>query len=176
MVTGVASELPGDVRSVGQVISIAVLGPVVVTLDGTTVTRLRPGGRALVARLALGAGRVVPVDQLVDDLWDEEQLPANPGAALRIAASRARAVLGADSVVFDHGGYRIGDAELDVATFDALVTRGRAHLAAGGRARAADDLASALTLGGGAPGADVGFPPFPGAYATRLDIERLEAI
>jgi predicted ATPase/DNA-binding SARP family transcriptional activator len=73
---------------------IRVLGPVEVVVDGRV--RSLPGGgeRELLALLALSAGRVIAVPDLIDALWGEA-LPANPGNALQVRVSKLRRALAA---------------------------------------------------------------------------------
>ncbi len=47
----------------------------------------------MLAALACSAGRVTPVDRLIDDLWGEN-LPANPANALQVRVSKLRRQLG----------------------------------------------------------------------------------
>ncbi|WP_207400981.1 AfsR/SARP family transcriptional regulator, partial [Actinomadura roseirufa] len=70
-----------------------VLGPVEVrTEDGTPVKVADRKVRALLANLLAHAGRVVPADRLVDDLWGAA-LPANPAATLQARVSQLRRAL-----------------------------------------------------------------------------------
>jgi hypothetical protein len=64
--------------------TFGVLGPVEVHSPGGSWVVLPPPVRALAARLALSAGRVVSVDALTDALWGEDLLrmpecTADPG-------------------------------------------------------------------------------------------------
>ena len=49
--------------------------------------------RALVALLALSVPHDVRTDQLIDEVWGDEQ-PANPDNALQAQVSQARRILG----------------------------------------------------------------------------------
>ena len=70
---------PVDARSMaGQhgvdamgAVEVSLLGPVEATRSGRAVDLGGPQQRALLALLALRAGRVVPVEALVDRLWPE---------------------------------------------------------------------------------------------------------
>src|SRR5204862_450287 len=57
-----------------------------------------PGGKptALLARLLLEPGRVVPVDTLVDDLWRDP--PASAHKVVQVYVSQLRKALGADAI------------------------------------------------------------------------------
>lgn len=72
-------------------VSFGVLGPVTAWDDvGAPVDLKGPRHRAVLARLIVARGRVVPVDHLVDDLWDDP--PAGAVGAVRtfVAALRRR--------------------------------------------------------------------------------------
>ena len=51
---------------------VRLLGPVSATSDGTDLSLGGLKQRAVFALLALIAGRVVPLDRLVDELWRDE--------------------------------------------------------------------------------------------------------
>ncbi|HEY9337958.1 MAG TPA: hypothetical protein VIQ79_26175 [Kribbella sp.] len=56
-----------------------VLGPVEIRTSGGDVVPLPSRrGAVLLAALVLRVNRTVPVDELVDLLWDEDELPGNP--------------------------------------------------------------------------------------------------
>ncbi|WP_161958566.1 AfsR/SARP family transcriptional regulator [Ornithinimicrobium cavernae] len=63
--------------------------------------------RALLAVLALSAGRTLPVDVLAARVWDEDERPARPRPALQTLVARLRQVLGAGAVVTEPTGYRL---------------------------------------------------------------------
>jgi predicted ATPase/DNA-binding SARP family transcriptional activator len=70
--------------------------------------------RALLARLALDVGRVVPTHVLVDEVWGADP-PTEPGNALQSLVSRLRRALGgASSVAQEAGGYRLALTPDDV--------------------------------------------------------------
>ncbi|SDP16967.1 Predicted ATPase [Klenkia soli] len=70
-------------------VTVELLGPVVVRVDGVPVDVGGGRARALLARLALDPGRVVSVDALVEALWDGAP-PAAPANALQAVVSRVR--------------------------------------------------------------------------------------
>src|SRR3954452_9243436 len=79
-----------------EMATFAVLGPVEVRAPGRASVVLPPSVRALLARLALAAGRVVSVDTLTEALWGDD-LPVDTGSALqsrgvRVAAGPGRCV------------------------------------------------------------------------------------
>src|SRR5204862_1588883 len=100
---------------------IELLGTVEAWVDGRTVALGGQRPRALLAILALMAGRVVTIDQLIDELWGEEP-PVRARDSLQMHISRLRkglAEAGADGgrLVSHAAGYlldvRPGERDLD---------------------------------------------------------------
>lgn len=70
-------------------VRFGVLGPVVAwDGDGAPIDLKGPKHRAVLARLLVGRGRVVPVDRLVDDLWQEPSPGAVSSVRTFVAALR----------------------------------------------------------------------------------------
>ncbi|MFE0073151.1 BTAD domain-containing putative transcriptional regulator [Nonomuraea sp. NPDC059023] len=94
-----------------------------------------PRNRAVLARLLLSPGRVIPVDQLIDDLW-EGCPPPQALSSLRTFICRLRRVVepparepGRPSVLItEPRGYvlRVDEAALDSAMFERLLRQARA--------------------------------------------------
>ncbi|REE95350.1 BTAD domain-containing putative transcriptional regulator [Thermomonospora umbrina] len=107
-------------------VRIGILGPVEVTEDGRQVTVGGARLRALLTRLALDAGRVVPTERLIDDLW-EDRPPAGAPNALQSLISRLRATVGRDLVETPAGGYRLAVpvVAVDAHAFEAAVAEAR---------------------------------------------------
>ena len=147
---------------------VALLGPTVVRADVDAPTTPVAGERvrALLARLALDTGRVVPVGTLVDDLWGEHR-PADELNALQSLVSRLRRAVPNGSVESTSGGYRLVAAETDFDAFETGVRTAAEQLRAGDAARAAETYATALRLWRGDPLADLGDVPFAAAVVTR---------
>ncbi|MEU8762936.1 BTAD domain-containing putative transcriptional regulator [Streptomyces sp. NPDC048659] len=105
-----------------------VIGPARAQLsDGTDVAVGGPRVRALLAALALRAGRPVPVGVLVDEVWGADP-PADAVAALQALVGRLRRALGRERerVLSVEGGYRLdarGD-DVDLLRFERLVGEG----------------------------------------------------
>jgi DNA-binding SARP family transcriptional activator len=95
------------------------LGPFEVVVDEVVQKLPGRGERALLALLALSAGRVVAATSLIDQLWLPEELPEDPANALQLRVSklrRALQALGGGAVVRrDGAGYRL---DADAATVD----------------------------------------------------------
>jgi len=114
--------------------------------------------QALLAALAARGGRPVPADELIDLVWGEEP-PVNGLKSLQVLVSRTRSACGADAIIRDGGGYRLGAApdEVDSARLAALVREAAAALdkdagLAAELSRQALALADGLPEGGGAIG------------------------
>jgi predicted ATPase/DNA-binding SARP family transcriptional activator len=157
-------------------VRIGILGPLeVLAGDGPREV----GGarlRALLTRLALEPGRIVPPDRLIDDLWDDRP-PAGAPNALQSLVSRLRATLGNGREIIESrpAGYRL---TLEPAAIDAFEFESR--LAA---ARQADDpaevrelLCSALALWRGPALADVAGAAFAEGPIARLEGLRSAAL
>lgn len=162
-----------------QRVLFCVLGPVeVLAADGSPVAVGGPRLRALLALLLLDAGRIVPLDRLVDGLYGASP-PGDVANALQSQVSRLRRGLGSLAVVeFSPAGYRlvVDPDDVDVHRFARLAAAGRASLAGGSYAAAASSLREALALWRGPALADVRELPFAEASAVRLEEARLSAV
>ena len=136
------------------------------------------GRRALLALLALDAGRTVGVPRLIDGLYGERS-SAGVGNALQSQISRLRGALRQpgrpDLIVNDPAGYRleIDPQQVDVHRFTLLAGRGREALDLGDAPAAAALLGEALALWRGQALADVADAPFAAAQTVRLEELRL---
>ncbi len=102
-----------------------ILGPLRVGGGEATVTAGRD--RVVLAMLLLRAGRVVPVEELVDAIWDEARRPP-PGPSCRPACRDCDSgsplwACPPDTIVTDPAGYGIRTApgELDAEVFARIV-------------------------------------------------------
>ncbi|WP_328482306.1 winged helix-turn-helix domain-containing protein [Streptomyces sp. NBC_00377] len=159
------------------------MDPVRYRILGTTQA-LRPDGnpvavggarlRALLAVLALRAGRSVPAGLLVEEVWAGEP-PADAQGALQALVGRLRRALGADAIDSAEGGYRLAAApdDVDLHRFERLTADGIRALADGDSAKAAVVLDDALALWQGPALADL---PDGAAEAARWEARRLDAV
>ncbi|MEO5899959.1 MAG: BTAD domain-containing putative transcriptional regulator [Ilumatobacteraceae bacterium] len=134
--------------------------------------------RALLAVLALHAGRAVPADQLVDALWGEEP-PAAARNGLQGLVSKLRRALGSTSLVAMRGGgyaLELPPHAVDVHRFEQLVGEGREAATRGNRTRAIELLAEADALWRGDALADFAYEEFASAHISRTSELRLAAI
>ncbi|WP_116949596.1 AfsR/SARP family transcriptional regulator [Jiangella endophytica] len=145
-------------------VEIDLLGPMRLRADGRLVDVTTGRLRALIAVLALSAGRTVTVAQLIETLW-AENLPASPRRSVQTYVTRLRTLLGPDLIATSATGYLLHaepDA-VDVLRFQRLLERAdgsadplrqRAHLTealALWRGRPFDDVESAWLAGTEAP-------------------------
>jgi DNA-binding SARP family transcriptional activator len=143
-------------------VRIDVLGPIQVTADGRVIRLTGQRQRALLAALTLELGKVVPVERLVDILWDADPPPT---ARVKVQAhvSALRQVIGHDTtaaggpLVTQPPGYVLRESrvELDLAEFDALTTQAKEAAESRQPAAASDLFGAALTLWRGSAFADV---------------------
>jgi DNA-binding SARP family transcriptional activator len=165
------------------VLAFGVLGSLAVRRRGEPVEVLGARQRMLLARLLVARGRVVGVDQLVEDLWGDDR-PGHPAAAIHAFVSRLRRQLEPDreprssasvlATVAPGYALRVEPDQVDAARFEQLV---RSAGAVGG-ARPADafaQLTEALALWRGGAFEEFAEHGWARAEADRLDELRLEA-
>jgi DNA-binding SARP family transcriptional activator len=129
------------------------LGPVgAVSGDDAAIEVSGRKPRALLAVLALDAGRVVPVETLMNVLWGEDP-PDSARAGVHSYVSTLRRALGDGVVVRRTAGYELAvpPENVDLFEFTARLTQARQALAAERFGAAATGLESALALWRGTP-------------------------
>jgi DNA-binding SARP family transcriptional activator len=111
-------------------VEFRILGDTQVLVDGRPLAIGGPRTRAVLAMLAVSAGRIVAADVLQDALWPSQ--PAERAAAnLQVRLSELRGALRAAGedrrLVTRPPGYLLaaGAEEVDAASFEALLARGR---------------------------------------------------
>jgi predicted ATPase/DNA-binding SARP family transcriptional activator len=156
-------------------LEIRLLGPFEVLVGGALADVGGSKRQALLAMLALRAGRVVGVDMLIDGLWGEE-LPAAPRNALHHHIARLRAALGEESIVGSSDGYALQDASVDAGRFEELLAETRAALRDRDVVSAADVVEAALALWRGSALLGLTGTAWFGAEARRLETMRVDAL
>jgi DNA-binding SARP family transcriptional activator len=131
-----------------------------------------PKWRSVLAALLINAGRIVPADVLIDEVWPDTP-PNKAGNLISIYVLRLRRLLGdSDStlLVTRAPGYllRLAPGDIDAQVFETLVRDGGRAYAAGDPQRAAAQLAEALALWKGSPLADV-----PATTLVENEVSRL---
>jgi DNA-binding SARP family transcriptional activator len=156
-------------------VRIGLLGPLEVTTEAGPVPLSAAKERAVLARLALDAGRTVPVSALVDALWGSEP-PVTAVKTVQTYVARLRDAVPSGWIESRPGGYLLVDAtNVDVVEFERGVERGRDALRHLDAAAATASFAQALDLWRGAPLPDLVDHPFGLAVAARLVELRLSA-
>jgi DNA-binding SARP family transcriptional activator len=159
-------------------VDLRLLGPFQV-IDGTGAELDIPGARprALLALLALHTPDAVTSDRILEELWGNEDVK-NPEAALHVAVSRLRSVLGEGVVETVPGGYRldIPAANSDAARFHRHTQRGRQFSTLGHPGKAAEGFRQALAQWRGDALADLRKFEFAEQAARQLEEERLTTV
>src|ERR1700722_3056546 len=158
---------------------IGLLGPLHVYDDDRALALAAGKQRVVLAALALGANRVVSLDELAEAVWDG-QPPAAAEMTLRNYIRRLRQALGpvaAGALETRRGGYRLAMAEqqLDVTRFEHLCRRAHS-LGETDRAGARALLLDALALWRGAPLAAFESSVRREGWTPRLDQLRIQAL
>ncbi|WP_328450041.1 BTAD domain-containing putative transcriptional regulator [Amycolatopsis sp. NBC_00438] len=150
-----------------------VLGPLVAEGERGPLALKGPRHRAVLARLLIARGRVVPVDVLVDDLWLDP--PGGAVGALQTFVSALRRALEPDRpprtpaglLITSGPGYAVRAESVDAWSFEAAVTTPGATLS---------QVDEALGLWRGPAYAEFADEPWARGEINRLDELRLLAI
>jgi DNA-binding SARP family transcriptional activator len=160
------------------------LGPLELVRGGETVPLPRAKQRRLLAMLLIEANRTVPVDRLVDGLW-EQDAPQTAVKTLQTYVSQLRTVLEPDRPQGELGGIlvtgpsgyqlRADPGDIDARRFEELLARGRDRLAEA-PAEARRLLGEALGLWRGAALPEFAAEPFAQGEIARLAELRTVAV
>ncbi|GGZ81851.1 BTAD domain-containing putative transcriptional regulator [Streptomyces echinoruber] len=171
-----------------MIADIRLLGPLRARIGDVSVVPSAAKPRQLLALLAVHVGRIVTIDSLLAELWEEEP-PRSAATTLqtyvlqlrrRIAAAvgDGAGVSAKELLATEHGGYRLSlPAEsVDVLRARDLIARGQQALAAGEDATGSALLGQALKLWDGPTLVDV--PAGPRLRIERMSLEesRLGAV
>ena len=166
-------------------VDFRVLGPIEVVVEAGAVKLGGPRQRAVLAILLLHANRVVPVEQIADDLYGDA-VPATAVAQVRDHVSQLRKLIApksgldtSESIIETHPpGYliRVGADQFDAFRFEGLTDEAFVALGRGDAQAAADLLRQALALWRGPPLADFLYDPFAQPTIARLEALRLRAL
>ena len=162
--------------------TIRILGPLSADLCGTSVVPTANKPRQLLALMALNANQVLPVPTLMDEIWNETELPRSARPTLHTyilqlrrllaeACGPDRARTAKDVLITKPGGYLLNvpaDA-VDVTAYRRLLGTARSAAARGDDIAAACAYDEALALWRGPALVDVQ----PGAVLTT-ELARLE--
>ncbi|MEV6632517.1 BTAD domain-containing putative transcriptional regulator [Actinoplanes sp. NPDC051470] len=117
-------------------------------MNGRTVDISAPKLRTILASLLLQPGEAVPVETLIDRLWDTTP-PLRARAALQTYTARLRGILGGDGLVRTRaGGYAIElpPGSSDIQEFDTLLATARSAITRGDRQSGLEALREAARL------------------------------
>lgn len=161
---------------------VGVLGPVTAWgPDGTPLDLKGPRHRAVLARLAVARGRVVPLGRLIDDLWDDP--PSGAAGAIRTFVGALRKAIDPRRppmlLVTQGRGYalRPDAGSLDALVFDELCAAAADAGRAGGAPSRVLALADAgLRLWRGPAYAEFADEPWAVAECSRLTEARLALV
>jgi DNA-binding SARP family transcriptional activator len=165
-------------------VDFGVLGPLQAANDRGPVRLKGPRHRAVLARLLIAKGRVVPVAWLADDLWDDP--PEGAVGALQTFVGELRKALEpdrpprtpSDLLVTIPPGYalHLPVEAVDVGRFEAAVAESGPLLATGRAQEALDRLDAALGLWRGPAYVEFAAREWARAEAARLDELRTLAV
>ncbi|GAB3258932.1 AfsR/SARP family transcriptional regulator [Kineosporia babensis] len=167
-------------------LSVDLLGPLALRLDGRPVTPSAPKQRQVLAVLAVNMGRVVTVPTLVEELWAERP-PRSYSTTLQTYILQLRNALaeassgrpGARQILSTrHNGYLLEGAmcQTDVEVFDQGVRAGRAASEEGDYRRASLEYTRALDMWRGPVLVDVRMGRVLQIEAASLEEHRLGAL
>ncbi|GLY19049.1 SARP family transcriptional regulator [Kineosporia sp. NBRC 101677] len=163
-------------------LNFAVLGPLEVESDVQPVKLGGPRHRAVLARLLIAAPRVVPVQWLIDDLWDEPpegalgSLQTFVGALRKALEPRRPARTASRLLVTQAPGYALRPEEVDAWRFADGVREGERLLSVGQPLAAHDQLERALGRWRGPAYAEFADQSWARGEVQRLDELRSLAV
>src|SRR5215218_7790969 len=157
------------------------MGSMELRVDGAAVQLPRAAERGLLALLLLSPGRIVTAPSLIDRLWSESALPADPLNALQLRVSKLRRALaahGLEVILRDATGYRadVAPEQVDLHQFVRLVSAARERRRAHGATAALPLYDEALALWRGEPLADFAGEGWATVEAARLKQLQLAAL
>ena len=157
-------------------VEFQILGPLRVVVDGAELPIAARRQRALLVLLLMNAGRVVPADRLIDQLWDGAP-PPQAAVTLRSYVSNVRQIL-RSRLVTRGPGYCL---EVPPETVDAVrlgtgTQRGRDHLRQGRPGEALDAFDEAIATWRGDPLADIADHEAARSSITQLTETYLSAV
>jgi WD40 repeat protein/DNA-binding SARP family transcriptional activator len=176
---------PKALPSASMGLEFRILGSLQVLADGESIRLGGPKQRSVLAMLLLQANRMVPLEQLASDLYDDN-IPPTAGAQIRDHVSQLRKLLdpahrpGAAAELLETRppGYlmHLDPEQLDASRFELLVTQATGALGRGEFDVASRELRDGLALWRGPPLADFTYASFAQPAIGRLEELRLTAL
>lgn len=164
-----------NVQAYGRGMQFRLLGPLEVSVDDRPIPLGGPKQRTVLASLLVHPNRVVPAEELIDQVWAEDP-PNTARKTLQSYVTHLRRELGPERLQWRAPGYvlRVGPRELDAARFETLVHE--AKTANARTDRAASLYRRALEQWRGPALADLADVGALAAEAHRLEELRLDAL
>jgi YVTN family beta-propeller protein len=158
-------------------VEFRLLGLLEIVEEGRAVDVGRGRQRALFALLLVRANEVVPVDSLIEALWNGDA-PPSARQIVQNYVLRLRKALGTERVSTSGAGYALvaGIDEIDSKQVEMLIAAGRDALRSDRPDRAERLFAEALRLWRGDPLAEFAYDDFAAGEIARLKALRLDAI
>jgi DNA-binding SARP family transcriptional activator len=164
----------------GNKLDFGVLGPLQLTINGTSVTLGTPKQRAVLAMLVINRNRTVSVESLITAAWDE-QPPPEARIGLQAYVSNLRKLLTREGVegravmASAPPGYRLNIDEMscDISRFISEKTAGVQAAAAAEFERASSHLSAALAEWRGAALDDLRDFEFARSFAVAMIDDKL---
>jgi DNA-binding SARP family transcriptional activator len=180
------SAEPGEPTAEPAELSIRLLGPLCVRLNGVPIMPGAAKQHQVLALLALNAGRVVTVSTLAEELWGDSpprSAPTTLQTYILELRKRMAAAMGPDQdpkrvLVTRHDGYLlVADArQIDAQEFARLASAGRSAAESGNYRRAAELFGHALGLWRGPALVDVRMGRVLELEAMALEQSRLAVL
>jgi DNA-binding SARP family transcriptional activator len=158
-------------------VEFRILGPLQVRVDDQPASLGGRQQRAVLAILLAQANQTVPVDRLVDGVWDDSP-PESAANLLQGYVSQLRKALGKEVIATRGRGYAVivPSGTLDLHRFEQQAEAGMAERARGSAADSSAELSAALALWRGPALSDLADLPGVLPIAARLDALRLAAL
>jgi DNA-binding SARP family transcriptional activator len=158
-------------------VEFRILGPLQALVDDTPVSLGGRQQRAVLAILLAHSNQTVPVDRLIDGVWDDSP-PESAANLLQGYISQLRKALGKEVIATRGRGYAVivPSGALDLHRFEQQAEAGMAERARGSAADSSAELTAALALWRGPALSDLADLPSVLPIAARLDALRLTAI
>ncbi|WP_158610881.1 AfsR/SARP family transcriptional regulator [Micromonospora endolithica] len=154
---------------------IQALGPLRIWDGARWASIAAPHQRIVLAVLLADAGRPVPRDRLIHEIWGERPTRTAATAVNGYVMRLRRSLRAGDAgdVVSRAAGYELATAEdaVDIQVFERMVRTGKRYVAEGRMADAARQLSGALALWRGAALADV-----PATLTVSAEVARVEQL
>jgi DNA-binding SARP family transcriptional activator len=158
-------------------VEFRILGPLQALVDDAPVSLGGRQQRAVLAILLAQANQTVPVDRLIDGVWDDSP-PESAANLLQGYVSQLRKALGKEMIATRGRGYAVivPSGALDLHRFEQQAEAGMAERARGSAADSSAELTAALAPWRGPALSDLADLPGVLPIAARLDALRLAAL